>query len=214
MTVRPPFALSFTDPGLLEKTLVVLGSALAGGFLVGLLLQYLVKTMSAQKVPRRILWVIRLLGGVTAGWLVLWFMGAGGWGWGGGGGSDVGSGRGGNQSATQQQGEHTGTGSGGDATVGAVLRVEVLTNRTVQRLAGPEAVAAGKFYHVLKTDEKALLTLDEMKQEIRKRATGKPALKRLDIVEAPDNPTSVDSRVTDLTNWAKEQGLTVAYTKP
>src|SRR5262249_18778453 len=203
MTVRLPLALSFTNPGLLEKTLVVLGGAVVGGFLIGWLLQFLVRTVSAQKVPRRILWVIRLLGAVTTGWLILLILGGGGWGWGGGGGTGVGSGSGGNQSATKRQVENGGTDTGADNAAGVVLRVEVLTNQTVQQLAGPEAVAAGKFYHVLKTYEKALLTLNEMKQEISKRATGKPPLKRLDVVEGPENPIRELPRVADLANWAK-----------
>jgi hypothetical protein len=206
------FALSFTNPGLLEKVLAVLASALLGGFLVGLLLQVLVKAVSGQKVPRRILQVMRLLGAVAAGLLVAALLGGGGgWGWGRGsgglGGKDQGTGS--NKPATQRSIDKEGGGE-----VGPVLRVEVLTNQTAKQLGGEEAVAAGKFYHVLKTDEKALLTLDELKQEIRKRASGKPPLKRLDVVEGPDNPIRELPRVADLANWAREQGLTVAFTKP
>jgi hypothetical protein len=213
MTSWARFAISFEHVGYLEKGLAVLGGAVVGGFLVGLLVRFLVKALSAQKVPPKIMLIVRLLGAVAAGWLVaLWVWGGGGPGIGGSGGIGFGGGTGGNKPpATESHKDQVRSDKGENAGREGVLRVEVLTNLAVEKLLGKEAVRAQRYYHVLSTEEKDLLTLDELKEIIRKRAKEQPPPRRLDIVTGPESPVPELPRVNDLTRWAKDQDLVVAF---
>ena len=72
---------------LLVKMLAIVGGAALGAVAAGLLIQALARLLGGQKVPRGGLIVIRLLGAVTAGWLVaLLVLGGSGSGMGGTGG--------------------------------------------------------------------------------------------------------------------------------
>src|SRR5262249_17174376 len=143
-------AISFENVGYLEKGLAVLGGAVLGGFLVGFLVRVIVKAVSAQKVPPKIMLVVRLLGAVAAGWLVArWVWGGGGPGIGGSGGRGFGGGKDGNKpKETETSSTKDGDRAGKAAEPGpeAIWRVEVLPNPELERQYGKEVVAAKQYY--------------------------------------------------------------------
>ncbi len=126
--------------GYLEKALAVIGGAVIGGLLTGLLAQTLTRFSTGQKVPRWILHGLRLLGGVALGSLVLlWVMGGGGSGVGGSGGFGLGPGSG--SGPTEDKGktpskpnERPPTTAQPGAQGSQPLAIEVLSNDTLKQL--------------------------------------------------------------------------------
>src|SRR5258708_13951000 len=54
----------------LVRILAIVGGAAVGGFVTGFLTQAIVRGYTGQKVPRWVVWTLRILGGVAMGWLV------------------------------------------------------------------------------------------------------------------------------------------------
>jgi hypothetical protein len=213
MTNWSVFAQTPDAVGLVVKALAVVGGAVLGGLFTGLLVQLLVKALLAQKVPRYPLLAFRVLGAVLAGWLVALFVfGGGGPGLGGLGGGGFGSGDQKNAAAKKdsapKEGSDPAKDKSRDKAPEGVLRVEVLTNPTIEKLLGPPAIVKQHFYRIEGAEANDLLTLDDLKQKIRVRL---PALRRLDIVTREDSPDKDVPRVAELRQWAEDQKLKVEF---
>jgi hypothetical protein len=178
--------------------------------------QLLVRAVAMVKVPPRILWFLRVLGGITTGLVVyyLLFHGAGGGGgWGLGGGLGLGSGREGNgpgqgtgatekELQTRRETVRGGTEADRDGTV----RVEVLGK------LGGKAIDDGRFYRIQGEPDRH--TLEEIERLVVKRKEQAPALHRLELVLYQDSPTQESELVKGLVSWARENGLVPSITLP
>jgi hypothetical protein len=197
----------------LVRGLAVVGAAVLGGLLLGLLTQLVVKAMTTRKLPPWPLNTVRLLGAVASGWLVaLWLFGGGGPGVGGTGGWGFGSGTGrgeGDQKAAEKDKGGKGTG-GTPVPADESLRVEVLGDPDLGRIAGA-GFDPHRYYRVQGAQGGALLTLDEVKRAVKERQQQSPPLRRLVLVLYLDSPTEEVGRVVDLKTWA--DGLVVRGTK-
>src|SRR5690242_12594610 len=78
--------------GLTVKSLAVVGGAVLGGLAIGGFGGLLTRATTTRKLPPRLRWVLRSLGGLASGWIVALFLfggsglgigGSGGWGFGG-----------------------------------------------------------------------------------------------------------------------------------
>src|SRR5436305_7925867 len=54
----------------LIRVLAIIGGAAIGAFVTGFLTQAIVRGYTGQKVPRWVVWTLRVLGGFAMGWLV------------------------------------------------------------------------------------------------------------------------------------------------
>jgi hypothetical protein len=201
----------------LVRCLAVAGAAAVGGVLVGLLTQLIVKATTTKKLPPWPLNTVRLLGAVASGWLVaLWLFGGGGPGIGGSGGwgfgSGSGRGEGDKHSAEKDKGgkDKGGTDSTKPVPADESLRVEVLGDPALMRIAGGNFDPA-RCYRVAGADGGKLLTLAEVKEAVRRRQQQAPPLRRLVLVLYTDSPEKKVGRVEDLKTWADD--LVVRGTK-
>jgi hypothetical protein len=203
----------------LVRCLAVAGAAALGGVLLGLLTQLIVKATTARKLPPWPLNTVRVLGAVASGWLVaLWLFGGGGPGIGGTGGWGFGSGSGRgdadkNAAAKDRDGAGKG-GKGGDKSpvpADESLRVEVLGDPALLRIAGGGNFDPARSYRVAGAEGGRLLTLAEVKDAIRGRQQQAPPLRRLVLVLYTDSPEKKVGRVEDLKTWADD--LVVRGTK-
>ena len=188
------------------KVLAVLGGAAVGAFAVGALVRLISRLTTRQQLPPWLMFVLRFLGAVVVGWLVaLWLFGGGGPGIGGQGGTSSGSGSGGEQ----KQPPPPTTGPTADkvkpADAAETLRVEILGDPALKRLAGSGHFDAEHRYR-LKTDGgPRRMTLAEVKDFVLRRLDQPPPLRRIILVLYNDSPASDRALVTDLENWAKDQ---------
>jgi hypothetical protein len=202
------------------KALAVVGGAFLGALATGLLVQLLAKLLTGQKVPRYPLWALRLLGGVVAGWLVaLFVLGGGGFGLGGPGGWGFSSGTGDQNAKTGPKDDTISpkdkpSVKDKETSPAQVLRLEVLTDRAIEKLVGTEGVAQKRYYRIEGAEPNDLLTLGALKDRIRSQLDKEPPLRRLDIVIRKDSPREDTGRVLELSKWAEEQELIVAPLKP
>ena len=192
---------AITTSNLPVKLLAVVGSAAVGAFAVGWVIQ-LTAASFGQKVPRTPLWILRGLGGLAVGWLVvkLWLFAGGGGGFGGPGGMGIGAGEGtgGVQKAddvkkNDKKEKETPQGEGD------TLRVEVLGDEPLKKLAKSANFDAARRYRL--SGERDLRTLDEVKDLIRQRRS---ALARVEIILYKDSPTDNRPQVADLAAWARD----------
>jgi hypothetical protein len=204
-------ALTPTGIGGVEKILAIAGGAALGALLVGFLTQLFCRAVTTRKVPRGVLFVIRLLGAVVCGWLVaLWVFGGGG-GWlGGPGGSGFGTGAGkGTRQAAGEAGEDRVEGKNpGDSS--SVLRVEVLGDAALKRGAAGKPVDPSRRYRMEGRD--GLLTLPEARTVIKQRQEG-AGLRRLDVILYNDSPARDVPYVRELVKWAEDLPLGVDITE-
>ncbi len=191
------------------KLLAVVGGAALGVLIVGLVLRFCGWWLGAGKGPRTLVWLLRALGGVAGGWLV-WLMltAPGGSGLFGGGGSLFG-GRGtgpdsGREavSAPTQPAERPSTGRAA-STTGAAVSVTML---------GGKRVVGSRFYLLEGAGEP--LTLDELKQAVKERRQRNPELRVIEIKIYQDSVSSSHPAVTDLEQWAMDNGFTVSRPPP
>jgi len=192
---------------LIVSYLAIAGGFLIGAFLSGLILQVLVRLAFASKVPPRILWLIRILGGVAFAWLVALFVfgsgGGPGWGFGGnGGGPGNGTGKeSGNGQDTRPDSKDTRKGPGPG-------QVEETVQVTVLAFANGMRIEDGKFYRMggERLSLKETTDLLERKQEDWAKS-GKKFV-NLEILIYDDSPDKDTYRVMDLQKWAKLHGVT------
>jgi hypothetical protein len=203
----------------LVRILAVAGAAALGGVLLGLLTQLLVRATTTRKLPPWPLNTVRVLGAVASGWLVaLWLFGGGGLGIGGSGGWGLGSGTGRGESdknlAAKDKGGKDKGGKGTDSAPPVApdesLRVEVLGDPALMRIAGA-GFDARHCYRIIGADGGKLLTLEEVKGALKQRQRQSPPLRRLVLVLYTDSPEKKVGRVEDLKAWADD--LVVRGTK-
>jgi hypothetical protein len=204
-------ALSPTGLGGVEKILAIAGGAALGALLLGFLTQLLCRALTTRKVPRGPLFLIRLLGAVVCGWLVaLWVFGGGGGGLGGPGGSGLGAGAGkGTQQAANDAEKNKGAGQEPDES-SAVLRVEVLGDAALKRVAAGKPVDPSRRYRV--EGKEGLLTLAEVEQFIQQRRTN-AGLRRLGVILYNDSPAWDVPYVRELVKWAEDLPVGVVRTE-
>jgi hypothetical protein len=186
------------------KVLVIVGGALLGGLLIGMVSGILVKGVTRKPTPRGIKNFIRLLGAIAVGLAIYMFvfgpggggLGGVGWGLGGGDGGPTGHGR-----ATQP---------GPDATTR-----ENLTPTTTPRaqvlaidMLGGARVKENRFYLI--EGEKEPATLEELQKTLEQRLKAQPPLKAIDIVIREDSVSERDPAVNKLRQLAEQLGLGVS----
>ena len=198
---------------ILVNVLAVAGAAFLGGLLTGVAVQLMVRGVTLSRVPRRILWVLRFLGGVAAGLLVytlLFRTGLGGgmgglWGFGtpGSGHSQPGAGEGAAATAreplpppdTAREERSTAPARG------PALRVEVLG------LWHGRPIEDGRVYRVEGEEERH--DLAGVERLIEERKHGRSSLREIDVVITRDSPAQDKPLVQDLVSWAQRNGLGV-----
>lgn len=190
---------------LAEKILAVIGGAVMGGLVVGVLAQLLARAFTTQKLPRWPLLTVRLLGAVIGGWLVaLWVLGGGGAGLGGAGGWGLGSGPGKGEGekaveVSKQDGE--GKKNGETRTpADETMRIEVLGRATVSE----SDIQAERWYRIDTDEGSRLLTFAEVKEAIKTRQQQQPPLRRLELVLYNNSPAKDVAVVSQLRTWASE----------
>jgi hypothetical protein len=190
------------------KVLAVVGGAALGFIGIGLLIRFFGKRVGAAKAPRHMILIVRLLGGLVAGWLV-WLMvtAPGGSGLFGGGGSlfgGRGTGEGTDDHTQTMQTSFASTARSSTPSTGAsALQVVIL---------GGKRVTEGRFYFV--EGEKMALTLEELKQLIQDRHSQNPALQEIEIKLYQNSVASEHWAVTNLERWATKNQFTVRRPPP
>jgi hypothetical protein len=175
----PTVNLGIPDVGLLLlKGLAVVGGAVLGGLLCGLLLQLLVRAFVHRAVPKPVLRVIRLLGALTLGLLVwFWVFGEGHTGGlGGNGGFWPFGSKGGTGTGTASMVEGTSK-QKNPASSPSVSRPDFLR---IEMLGGDRYKGDERFYLI--EGEKTPRTLSELTDTLTALREKKPNLKKLEIV--------------------------------
>jgi hypothetical protein len=216
MSTWPLWAWSLEKLARPQFLLAVAGGAAIGGLLTGFLVKVIVKATTTQTMPRGLVNVFRVLGGLICGWLVFLLMQGVGDGWGGGPGGE-GNGSGSTNipvstdKNTKPPPEKDKDKDKGTPERQGSLYVEVLNNDEIEAAMGPGAVASGRYYHIKGEEMKNLLTLSEVKEKIKGQ---KKPPENLYIVTGPNRPDRTVPRVKDLDTWARRQGIEVAYQAP
>ncbi len=210
-----PWMWEFAD---LKKVLAVLGGALLGGVFVALAAQGATKLFTGQTMPRWMVRLVGVLGGIVGGWIVALLLssgGGGGEGPGGPGSGSVGigipSGQTGHQeTAPTSRSENNST----NRSTAETLRVDVLEQPEVRRLAGEEGVTARRYFRIQGRSD--LLSPDELKRAVEKRRLEEPKLKYLDLVlQGKDSPSEGSNMIHDLvSSWGPENKITVRVVNP
>jgi hypothetical protein len=191
---------------LAEKILAVVGGAVMGGLLIGLLMQLLTRAFTAQKLPRWSQLTVRLLGAVIGGWLVaLWVLGGGGAGFGGAGGWGFGSGPGpgkGEKTVEVSKNDGNGKKNGGEikTPAGATMRIEVLGRAALSE----SDIRAERWYRIETDQGWRLLTFAEIKEAIKNRQQENSPLRRIEMVLYRDSPDKQLPVVSQLRTWASD----------
>jgi hypothetical protein len=164
------------DLSLPVRILAALGITAAGGLGAGLIVQLLSKGVARTKAPGPAVNLVRLAGAGAGGlFAILWLFGTGS-GFGTGKGDGDGDGKPGKQgiysSTTDDKKNDTDDKKkpGPETPAGEeVLRVEVLGNAMVRKLADQKAVDENRRYRIAAESQSKLLTLDEVVDYIAKR---------------------------------------------
>jgi hypothetical protein len=194
------------------NVLAVAGGAFLGGLLTGVTVQLMVRGLTLSRVPRWILWTLRVLGGVAVGLLVytlLFHAGGGGgggvWGFGSAGSGQDHAGAGDGTAATGKETApppETGRENGSTAPARTgTLRVEVLG------LWQGKPITDGRVYRIEGEEERHNLT--EIERLIDERKQGPPPLREIDVVITRTSPAQDKPLVQDLVSWAQRNGLGV-----
>ncbi len=193
------------------KVLAVVGGGVLGGLGLGLVAQLLARAVTAKKLPRKPVLLVRLLSGLICGWLIaLCLFGGGGSGIGGLGGWNFGSGSGkGDGEKTNEVVHKDGEDKkGGEPKTPAeeTLRIEVLGDDTLKNKGRDMA-------HRYRVETGELLTIDEVKKAIQERQKNKPPLHHIEIVLYEDSPNEDVPFVSDLKVWARDRDVKVDILK-
>jgi hypothetical protein len=207
------------------KVLATIGGFAVGGFLGGWVFALMAKAAFNQKVPNGLAWIIRLVSGGIFAWFV-WITLAGSGPFGGLGDSLFGNGPGGNTTTKDKDTKSDKDGKDDKKTdpgvppkekdpknkietdgpgigVGETLRVEVLGNGPLEKLAGERKMNLEKRYRIADAPT-TLRTFEEIKKLILERRSQTPPLKKLDVVIYLDSPDRASSPVKGLVDWAQD----------
>jgi hypothetical protein len=191
------------------RILAIVGAAAVGGLGAGLIVQLSAKFLAAQTVPRPMLQIVRVLGALTCGLLVGYFLfhsGGSGGGWGGGEGPGVGRGK----DSNGKKDDHAEKDSSdkdkqepADLAVGeSQVEIEVLLDST----------SSGRHYRV--TGQSKAWKLDEIDKMLAQRLKQKPPLKKMVIVVNKNSPDAHTPIVQKLKKLAEEYKLTPDISEP
>jgi hypothetical protein len=207
------------------RVLAIIGGGAVGAFATGLLTQVIVRGYTGKQVPRWVVWTLRILGGLALGWLVcLLVYSQGNSLFGGFGGGGSGKDRGQEtapavtvpkDSLPADKDQPKDTAAASDKST--VLAVEVLGDPTLQQLVNSgrqPSLDAQRCYRLAGDEPAKLLTLDEVKDLIKKRLKQEPPLRRLELVLYKDSPQKQVPRVADLKKWADSEKLLVDFKEP
>jgi hypothetical protein len=214
------------------RVLAIIGGAAVGAFVTGFLTQAIVRGYTGKQVPRWVLWTLRIVGGLALGWLVYLLVYSQGnslfGGFGGGPGKDGGKDRGRETTpavtapkdappADNDRSRDTAT-APDNATV---LAIEVLGDAPLQHMVNAGRLLSldpQRCYRVAGDNPANLLTLDDVKDLIKKRLAQNPPLKRLELILYKDSPQKQVPRVAELKKWADsrsdEDKLRVDFKEP
>jgi hypothetical protein len=212
------FAFDMPQRGLtledLIRILAIIGGGAIGGFVTGFLTQAIVRGYTGQKVPRWVVWTLRLLGGVAMGWLVyLIVYGHGGslfGGFGGGSGLDKDGGGPGGLRETTPAVTVPKVVSPGTVEQGGVLRVAVLGDDPLKKMfeAGRlKSFDPERCYLVADEEPATLRTLREIEKYILERVRDNSPPKRIEVILYKDSPQKMVPRVSELKKWADDLTL-------
>jgi hypothetical protein len=190
------------DLGLLViKLLAVVGGVAVGAAVCGMFLKLAAKLMLRRNAPRSMLGVTRLLGGIAGGLLVwAWVFsigGQGGMGGSGGGWWPFGQGGGKGAGEAERRTEPM-TPTEPPAEPPAIAGTETLT---ITMLGGAR-VRDQRFYQI---DQEPARTWPELRSVLEQR---KASLRDLDIKIYKDSVDRDNPAVTELIQWAKDNGIT------
>jgi hypothetical protein len=229
-----PLCLWAIGSDLPVNVLAVIGAFTVGGFLGGWAFALTAKLAFNQKVPNWLAWAVRLLSGLAAACVVwMWVFGSGGGGFGGSGFGLGGNGAGKDKDTKSDKDDKKtdpvvppkdkdpdekpktdGPGIG----AGETLRVEVLGDGPLEKLAGERKMDRDKRYRIADAPT-ALRTLEEIRKLILQRRSQTPPLRQLVVIIYSDSPDKDNPYVKDLVLWAKDLDdtgghLLVEYTEP
>lgn len=201
------------------KVLAVLGGAGVGAFAVGASVRLLSRLTTRHQLPAWLMFALRLLGAIVAGWLVaLWVFGGGGPLVGGAGGSGLGSGSGGNQKPSppsttpELPGTNATGGTNSPAAPGESLQIEILGNEALKRFSPDSRFDPERRYRVESKGAWKVLTLDEVKEFVGARQKESPPLRQISLVLYDDSPAYRVQLVSVLKSWVED--LTAAESGP
>ena len=149
-------------------------------------------------MPRWAVTMLRLLGGVSSGWLALLLFSGGGGGLGGPGGTHVG-GNGENAAVSAKEKSHTSQRIVDSTHAVETLEVEVLGEATLKKIE--PGLDLSHRYRIRTNDGPKLLTLKETETFIKERGSQAPVLEAVRIVLYDDSPDKTVKRVSDLSDW-------------
>jgi hypothetical protein len=200
------------------KVLAVVGGAALGAMFIGWLAQVLAKLSFAQKIPPWPLRILRVLGGGATGLLVYCFVfgggggigGPGGWFGGGQGGSADKPGKSvasskdgkGDEKSKETKSKEKAEEKRTESQPAETLRVEVLGNETLMKLARSQTFDTNKRYRI--EGSSTLYTLEDVRNLILQKRKDKPPLRRLVVVVYRDSPAPDRPQVVELTDWARD----------
>lgn len=204
--MTPLFALDAVNIAI--RSLAVVGGAVIGGLATSGLARVVVRAGTTRKIPPKIRWTLRTLGGLISGWILALFLfgGGGGWGLGGTGGLGLGSdGRGGDGVSDGEPTDKADT-QGTDAehalsSPSTELRIEVLGDDPLRQLAKGGKTDLSHCYRIDGEAPPKLYTLAELRKTINRRMNQKPPLKRIEILLYRDSPGRRVKRVADLEEY-------------
>lgn len=201
MLLAASYDLGIPDIGLmLVKLLAVVGGIAVGAIGLPWFFKLVVRVMTGQKLPPRVMKTFRVLGGLAIGlliWTWVFSSGEGGLGGSGGGWWPFGQG-GGKGTATQKAVEAPAT----------PKKEPVAPTPTAEsvpiHLLGGSRVHEQRFYVL---DHDPPRNLAELTKALEERKQSRPALDRLDILIYKDSVDHSNPAVTELIRWAQEHGF-------
>jgi hypothetical protein len=201
------------------KLLAVAGGVAVGALACGLLLRFVAGFAPNRRVPRTILRLIQLLGGIALG-LAVWFwaFGSGGGGFGSSGGLGLaGDGVDGEvtQQGTKASSNQAAPPSVQENSAQAPFPATPSMAETVRvELLGGGRVKGERFY--LLEGEAEPCSLAVLRERLRNRMDLKdqPPLKAIELVIYEDSVAQDHPAVKDLDRWARQQGLEVSLSFP
>jgi hypothetical protein len=202
-----PAQFSFDAAGFTIKSLAVVGGAVVCGLLVGALAGLLVRVMTTRKLPSKMRWAFRGLGGIIGGWLLALFLfgggglgfgGAGGWGFGG-----TGAGPGDSSTGSPPKDDRPAVKDTGHALSSPTdtLRIEVLGDPALKRMRSSAVIDSTRCYRIDGEEPPRLRTIRELQATLTERLQQQPALKLVQIVLYTDSPARRVQRVDELKQW-------------
>jgi len=191
--------------GLSWKILAIVGGAAVGAFLAGMLGKLGTRMLTTKPMPLWGVRVLRLFGGVAAGWLIaLWVLSGGGWGIGGPGGPGIGA-NGEDPSANNKKTEDAKKSESDKPPKEEVVVIEVLGDNTLKQL-GRANSSPYEGYRI--QGEEKLYTLKKLRDELLTRRKQYPGLKVRDPFELnDDSPPPSHPDVTSLKDELKKHNL-------